>query len=326
MAAVLTVALGLLAGLIGILLLFRRGWLALPGLALVICGPLAAFLTLPQAWVMLRGQPVLAVVTALDERAVARQRRGWWGESRRYDVQLCYRFAAPPAFGVNAPAIELLEPDPTSRRCASLPGDQPPRLVRLRYDEESYDRLALDMPALVQVAIPGGLVELAYPVDAPVLPWLPRPWGKSASGMTATAQAQVLEITVQRRGPSTGGGQGGQELSVPVAHVRLRYTPPGRDQPVELVDAIDADGAASLAVGDAVMVRFDPAQPRAAQILGATRRHAASLWLDYALGGGLVLIVVATFLLLARRRLARKASSRMAASSTSSGGGADRVR
>lgn len=272
MTAILTVALGLFLGLAGLVLLLRRGWRAMVGLILLICGPIAAVATLPQAWVALAGQSVPGVVAELEERATAHQRRGWWGERRSFRVGVCYRLPERPGLGVEVPFADLLGQDRVPSPCATLAGDGPERIARVRYSEAAFDRLRPGMPVLVQVARIGDVLEVAYAADAPVLPWLPRPWSAPASGSVVTARAEVVEVTRQDRGVMRGGASG-SFLAVPLAHVRLRFTPPGAATPVEVIDRVDADWRPDLAQGAMLDVTFDAALPREAMIVNAGRSH-----------------------------------------------------
>ena len=63
------------------------------------------------------------------------------------------------------------------------------------------------------------------------------------------------------------------DYAVPIAHVRLRYQPPGHPADVEGFDTVDACSVAALVAGSRVIIALDPAIPRSPSLSGATRSY-----------------------------------------------------
>ncbi len=147
---------------------------------------------------------------------------------------------------------------------------------------------------------PLGLLEWAWPMDAPVLPWLPRP---SLTSFTRIAlPAEIVAITIDARG-RTLLTRRAHDYAVPIAHVRLRYVPPGHPAGVEGFDTVDAPSVATLAAGSRVTISFYPTVPRSPTLSVATR----SYWwrnslVEVLIAAGIVAVVLIAVIAVRQRR------------------------
>ena len=85
------------------------------------------------------------------------------------------------------------------RRCRQAPGSGILRQTQVRLDEASFDAAAPGRTVMLRRLRPFGLLEWTWPVDAPLLPMLPRP-RLSSDGPRIAVPAQVTAITVDTRG------------------------------------------------------------------------------------------------------------------------------
>ncbi len=155
-------------------------------------------------------------------------------------------------------------------RCGEAPGSGMLRSTNVKLDEVTFDRTAPGDRVPVRVSRPWEVLELAWPVGAPVLPWLPRlRWPGATPGLVAIAR--IVHVDVETQGRYAHGQR--VELAQPFDLVRLRYPVPDRAEPVESVDKIDHGSLAGLVEGASVRVAYTRDDPRDARILGASRRY-----------------------------------------------------
>ncbi len=266
------------------------------------------------AWVDLYGRPVEGVIAAKSEAATAsRGSYGSWSISHSYVAQLCYRLPELALLGV-APVWGRPDQEPegparlAAERCAGAPGDGMLRSTGVKLDEMTFDHLRPGDRTRARVGRPFDILEFAWPVGAPVLPWLPRVHLGDA-GPVLVASARIVHVDVVAQGRYDEGQA--VDLFQPFDLVRLRYMALGRPDPVEAVDKIDHGSVAGLAAGATVQISYPQSEPRDARILGGSRRY---FWLNPLVDWGTELGLAALVILAAAgvpglvRRLRRRAS------------------
>lgn len=137
-----------------------------------------------------------------------------------------------------------------------------------------WRRWWLALPLVVGM-LGGGLYAVSnWPAPAPPGPQL-------------TANATVGEIHQVER--LVGRRRGATELAQPYTIVELSFVPQGATGPVLAVDLIDAGSAAGLEPGSTLPIRYSAADPRWAQIDGATRTYA---WKNLRIFGVIALVIL----------------------------------
>ncbi|HEY1013532.1 MAG TPA: hypothetical protein VGE07_12555 [Herpetosiphonaceae bacterium] len=131
----------------------------------------------------------------------------------------------------------------------------------------------------------------------------PPPAGEQLSAQATVRRSELIERV-------WGGKRTRSDEAVqPFWIVELAFVPAGRSQPVVAVDLIDDGSVPSLASGAELPIRYSAADPRRAQIEGATRsyvwKNLSSFGIIIALLGGLAL---ATWVWRRRRRAASPGS------------------
>ena len=314
MAALSFVLAALAAALAALLLLLRRRW-RLPALFVLVLALLAIVAEGPRAAAELAGERLPGLVAAtretlrLESHRASGQRSSHYHPKHRFGAIVCYRAAGTPGLGAATP------PDPAilaaigetqseaDRLCRTAPGQGLLRQAEIRLDETAYDATRPGQAVMLHVLRPFGLLEWAWTTDAPLLPFLPRPrWGGAAE---ALVPAEVVSITIDPRG-RTLLNRRAHDYVVLIAHVRLRYAPPGHPAGVEGVDAVDAPAVAHLAPGSRVQARIAANAPRAPRLEGAARTY---WWrnhvMDVAIALALVAGLAALVIVLRRRRRPR---------------------
>ena len=255
-------------------------WLALPALIL---GVLVSVAEGPHAAADLWGERLDGVVVATQESVrVETARASGTRTSRhvvrhRYGLIVCYRAPDAPGLGAGAPldpAIRAAVGEPASeadRLCQQAPGDGVLRQVEVRLDEAAHDAARPGRPVRLKRLRPFGLLEWTWPVDAPLLPMLPRPsFGRHEPPMSIPAQVMAVTIDTKGRGLLS---RWARAYAVPVAYVRLRYVAPGHPDGVEGVDRVDAPSVSDLTAGSPVVVTITADAPRAPRLVGAERSY-----------------------------------------------------
>ena len=307
-------ALFVIVASLGLLLARRLWWLALPALLLAI---LAVVAEAPRAAAEVWGIRVPGIVVATRESLALETNRAQGSRVSHYTVQhrfgaiVCYRAEGSPGLGAGAPidaAIKAAigEAETTADRlCREAPGTQTLRQTEVRLDEASHDASVIGRATTLVLLRPFGLLEWAWPVDAPLLPMIARPsWG---GGPQRTLTAEVVSITIDTRGRSVLTRRA-EEFAVPVAYVRLRYAPTGHPAGVEGIDTVDASSIAGLAPGARVAVTVADDAPRRPLLTTATRQYwwrnpASELALFALLVIGIVVVVVVI-----RRRIRQRSA------------------
>ncbi len=303
MSAVLFVTIALLVALACLILWILRTW-RLVALAGFILALLATIAEAPRAATELWGQTIPGIVAATQETLrlesvrAAGARSTHYNPKHRFGAIVCYRLPGNPGLGAGAPidpairaAIGETETE-ADRTCRQTPGADILRQTEIRLDEATYDATRAGTAVTLRVLQPLGLLEWAWPIDAPLLPWLARPSIGSATRIALPAE--ILGITIDPRG-RTLLTRRAHEYAVPIAHVRLRYQPPGHPAGVEGFDTVDAPSVATLTAGSRVTITPDPASPRSPTIGGVTR----SYWWRNSLGEVLVVLAIAVAALIA---------------------------
>lgn len=311
MAALPFVLAALAAAVAALFLLLRRRW-RIPALFVLVLALLAIVAEGPRAASELAGERLPGIVAAtretlrLETMRATRQRSSHYAPKHRFGAIVCYRAAGAPGLGAAAlpdPAVLAAideTPGEADRICRTAPGQGELRQAEIQLDEATHDATLAGQAVMLHVLRPFGLLEWAWTTDAPLLPWLARPrWG--GGGETAVA-AEVVSVTIDARG-RTLLSRRAHDYAVPIAHVRLRYAPPGHPGGVEGVDAVDAPSVAHLAPGSRVQARVAAGAPRAPCLDGAARtywwrNHVVEAAIALALAAGLVALVI----LLRRRR------------------------
>jgi hypothetical protein len=306
--AALAAALGAL-----VLLLWRPG--RIPALLILILALLAIIAEGPRAAAELAGQRLPGIVAAtretlrLESVRASGQRSSHYHPKHRFGAIVCYHAPGAPGLGAATlpdPAVLAAigeTPGEADRLCRTAPGQGILRQAEVKLDEATHDATTAGQAVMLHVLRPFGLLEWAWTTDAPLLPFLPRPrWGGGAE--TAVA-AEVVSITIDPRG-RTLLNRRAHDYAVPIAHVRLRYAPPGHPAGVEGVDAVDAPSVAHLAPGSRVQARITADAPRAPRLAGAARTY---WWrnhvMDTAIALALLAGLIALAVILRRRRRAR---------------------
>ena len=307
-AAIFLAALALLA--------LRPLRLAVPFLAriaaafAVILALLAIIAEAPRAGAELWGTRLPGTIVATQESLrlesvrASNQRSSHYTPRHRFGAMVCYRAPGTPGFGAAPlpdPAIQAAigeAPTEPERRCRATPGDGIPRTAEIRLTEAAHDAARPGQPVTLHVWRPLGLLEWTWIDGAPLLPWLPRPaWGAAPAG---SFPAEIVAITIDPRG-RTLLNRRAHDYAVPIAHVRLRYTPPNHAQ-VEGIDTVDAPSVAHLAPGHQVTIALSAAAPRAPHLHGASRSY---WWRNQATDLAIVaalLAAVAAVIIVWRRR------------------------
>lgn len=267
----------LLAGALTLWFLTGLRWLALLVGILAVLGIVAEA---PRAASETWGTPVAGLLAATEESLRLETMRSSGSRvshlsvQHRFDAIVCYHLESSPGIGAGTPpdpaVLAAVGETPTAadQVCARAPGTGILRQSRVRLTEAAHDAARIGAPLALTVLRPFGLLEWTWPIDAPLLPMLPRPsWG---GGAERTLEARVVAITVDTRGRSPISRRA-QDYAVPVAHVRLRYAPPGHPDGVEGIDSVDAASVPGLAVGGTVRVRVADGAPRQPMIVDATR-------------------------------------------------------
>ena len=190
------------------------------------------------------------------------------------------------------------------RREFSVQVEQPPGTetpgaphVTIYPDAASFDALQVGQTVAVRMLALGDLFRFARLADrstfslvtdiiAEFFPPEPRgPWREA----TATV-LQVNKFTESRSRGRRRRSSGPTPFPWPYELVRLSYTPPGRTQPVEVMDNIEIANKPDLAEGQTVQITWAEDNPREARIVGARpgRPWANQL---YVFGENLALIV-----------------------------------
>jgi len=187
------------------------------------------------------------------------------------------------------------------RREFSVQVEQPPGTetpgspyLAINPDAASFDAMQIGQPVNVRILALGDLFRFARLADrstfslitdlvAELFPPEPRgPWREA----TATV-VQVSKFTEARGRRRRGSGP--TPLPWPYELVRLSYTPPGRTQPVEVMDNIEIASKPDLAEHQAVQITWAEDNPRVGRIVGA---RPARPWANrfYVFGENLALI------------------------------------
>lgn len=289
---------------LGLLLARRLWWVALPGLLL---GLLAIVAEGPRAAAEVWGVRVPGIVVATQESLRLESLRPSGSRTSHYSVQhrygaiVCYRAAGSPGLGAGAPidtAIKIAIGETETmadRLCRDAPGTDVLRQTEVRLDEASHDATVVGRPVTLVLLRPLGLLEWAWPVDAPLLPMLSLP-RFGGDGARRPVMAEVVSIKIDTFGRSLLIRRGA-EFAVPVAYVRLRYTLPGHPVPLEGIDTVDAASVAGLSAGSRVAVTVGENAPRQPLLDQATRGYwwrnpASDLLILAVVIGGLFAIVI----------------------------------
>lgn len=296
------------------LLLARRLWfIALPA---AILGLLVVVAEGPRAAAELWGERVVGVIAATRESLRLETMRPTGSRvshdsvQHRFGAIVCYRTRGNPGIGAGAPLDPAIKaaigetPSAMEVLCRTAPGSLILRQTEVRLDEAAHDAEAPGRLVTLVLLRPFGVLEWAWPVDAPLLPMLPRPPLGSA-GATQALTAEVVSITIDTKGRSPISRRA-RDYAVPIAHVRLRYTPPGAPTWIEGIDTVDAPTVAHLVPGARIPISVATGTPRQPAIAGASRtywwRNPASEILMLA---GVVAILAVAWILWRRRRRAR---------------------
>ncbi len=311
MTAALFVAIALAAALAALLLLVARRW-RIPALFILALAVLAVVAEGPRAAAELWGERLPGVLAStretlrLESLRATGQRSSHYHPKHHFGAIVCYRAPGAPGLGaVNLPDPAILAaigetPGEADRLCRTAPGQGVLRQTEIRLDEASHDTARPGQAVMLHLLRPLGLLEWAWTTDAPLLPWLARP--RWSSGTMAAVPAEIVSITIDARG-RTLLSRRAHDYAVPIAHVRLRYAPPGHPAGLEGIDTVDAPSVAHLAPGTRVTATVAADAPRAPRLAGATRtywwrNHVVEAAIALALVAGLVGLV----LLLRRRR------------------------
>jgi len=296
-------------------------WLSLPALILGVTSLLVLVAEGPHAAAEVWGERLVGVVAATQESVRVESARASGARTshtvvrHRFGAIVCYRAPQAPGLGAGAPidpailaAIGETE-TAADRHCRQAPGSGILRQTQVRLDEASFDAAQPGQTLMLRRLRPLGLLEWTWPVDAPLLPMLPRP-RLGGDGPRVAIPAQVTAITVDQRGRGLLSRRA-YDYAVPVAYVRLRYAPPGHPAGVEGVDTADAPSVSALAVGSPALVTVAAAAPREPRLLGVERTY----WWRNVLVEALTLVgLIATVLIILgvrqrrRRRDARPGS------------------
>jgi hypothetical protein len=182
----------------------------------------------------------------------------------------------------------------------------------------SFDALQIGQPVRIRLLKAGELFRFARLADrstfsiftdviAELFPPEPRgPWREA----TATV-LQVSKFTEHRSRSRRRRGIGPTPLPWPYQIVRLSYTPPGRTQPLEVMDNIEIASKPDLAEHQTVQITWAEDNPREARIVGG---RPGRPWANqfYVFGETLVMIAVLVMIILIlgifwRRRKRRRA-------------------
>ncbi len=303
MTAVLFVATALVIALACLILWVLRTW-RLAALAGFILALLAIAAEAPRAATELWGQTVPGIVAATQETLrlesvrASGARSSHYNPKHRFGAIVCYRLPGAPGLGASTPLDPAIQaaigetPSEADRTCRQTPGPDILRQTEIRLDEATYDATQTGTAVTLRVLQPLGLLEWAWPLDAPLLPWLARP--SLGSGTRIALPAEILGITIDPRG-RTLLTRRTHDYAVPIAHVRLRYQPPGHPAGVEGFDTVDGPSVTTLAAGSRVTISLDPAAPRSSTLSGVTRTY----WWRNSLGEVLVALAIATAVLIA---------------------------
>lgn len=313
MPAVVFVSLALaVAGTCALLWLLRRWRLA--ALAGFILALIATVAEGPRAATELWGNRTIGIVAATAESLrlelvqASGTRNTHYNPKHRFGATVCYRAPGSPGLGAGAPLDPAIQaaigeaPTPADRFCHAVPGEGTLRQTEIRLDEATYEATRPGQPVTLSLLRPFGILEWAWPIDAPLLPWLARP--SFHTGPHHAVPAEVLDITIDRRG-RTLLNRRAHDLAVPIAHVRLRYAPNSHPGGVEGIDTVDAPAVAHLAAGQLVTVSYSENTPRAPRLPGVTRDY----WWRNSIGevlvaAALLVTLVAVAVILRRRRRA----------------------
>jgi hypothetical protein len=124
-----------------------------------------------------------------------------------------------------------------------------------------------------------------------------RPAALFDQGPHATVAAQVLSVERITMEPGSTRTRP-EELLQAIDRVQLEFVPEGMSDQVLAVDDIDAGSIDGIAEGDQVNVTYPVANPRTAQIVGATHDHRLINWLMIPRTIGIILIGTVLFILL----------------------------
>ncbi|WP_295386614.1 hypothetical protein [uncultured Thiodictyon sp.] len=288
-------------------------WLSLPALFLGVLGLLVMVAEGPHAAAEIWGERLEGVVAATHASVLVESARSSGARAshmvvrHRFAASVCYRAPEAPGLGAGAPidpailaAIGEAE-SAADRRYRQAPGSGILRQTQVRLDEASFDAAQPGRTVMLRRLRPFGLVEWTWPVDAPLLPMLPRP-RLGGDGPRVALPAVVTAITVDPRGRGLLNRRA-YDYAVPVAYVRLRYAPPGQPAGVEGVDAVDAPSVSALAVGSPAVVTVAAQAPRQPRLLGVERTY----WWRNVLVEALVLVgLLATVLIIIGVRMRRR--------------------
>ncbi|WP_295584122.1 hypothetical protein [uncultured Lamprocystis sp.] len=261
-------------------------WLALPALILALLAMVAEG---PHAAAEIWGERLPGVVAATQSSVQVETARARGARTshlvvrHRFGAIVCYRAPDAPGLGAGTPidpAILAAVGEPLSaadQRCWQAPGSGILRQTQVRLDEAAFDAAVPGQEVMLRRLRPFGWLEWTWPVDAPLLPMVPRPRFGS-DGPRVAVPAQVMAITIDRKGRGLLS-RWAQPYAVPVAWVRLRYVPPGHPdgvegvEGVEGVDQVDAPSVSGLAPGSAVRVTVAAEAPRAPWLVGVERTY-----------------------------------------------------
>lgn len=176
-------------------------------------------------------------------------------------------------------------------------------------DAATYDGLRVGQTAEVRVLELGSLFKFGRFAHRSTLSmvadWVPRaphgPWREA----TATVEQIVNYTEYVERSQGTRW-----PLRWPYQIVRMGFTPPGRTEPVEVVDTIEIGSVPGVAENAVVRISWPEDDPRAARIAGARPGRPWANWFsmmgeELAIGAAVVAVLL-VFSLWQRRRNARK--------------------
>jgi hypothetical protein len=287
-------------------------WVALPALILALLVMVAEG---PHAAAEIWGERLPGVVAAtqasvqVDTAHASGVRTSHLVVRHRFGAIVCYRAPDAPGLGAAVPIDPAIlaavgeTPSAADQRCWQAPGSGILRQTQVRLDEAAFDAAVPGQEVMLRRLRPFGWLEWTWPVDAPLLPMVPRPRFGS-DGPRVAVPAQVMAVTIDRKGRGLLS-RWAQPYAVPVAWVRLRYAPPGHPDGVEGVDQVDAPSVSGLVPGSAVSVTVAAEAPRVPRLVGVERTY----WWRNVLVEALTIIgllVIALVVVGVRRRRRRR--------------------
>ena len=181
--------------------------------------------------------------------------------------------------------------------------------LSLSADAETFDALRVGQTAQVRVLELGKLFKFGRFAHRSTLSMIAGLWPRAPQGPWRTATATIEQVDdfteYVQRSPNTH-----TLLPWPYRFVRMSFTPPGRTEPVEVMDSVEIGSVSGVVEKAVVQITWPEDDPRAVRIIGGRPGRPWANWF-YVMGqelliGAAVIALASVYLIWQQRRKAKK--------------------